>query len=238
VDEAQDLAAIDLAVLLAVVEGKLNEKSVTLAGDTAQRLFMDSGFRDWRRVLDDLGLSRTDVEPLRIAYRSTREVLAFARGVLGPLADPTPPIAPRTGAPVEHHHFPSPGAAVAFLAEAIRPLFSREPRATVAILARHAEQADAYYEALKMAELPKLRRIRAYDFAFRPGIEVTEIRQVKGLEYDYVVLVDVNASSYPEDNESRHLLHIGATRAAHQLWVISTGKPSPLIQGIGLDLEG
>ena len=44
-----------------------------------------------------------------------------------------------------------------------------------------------------------------------------------------VVLVDVNASSFSGDDESRHLLHIGATRAAHQLWLVSTGKPSPLI---------
>ncbi|WP_437938693.1 ATP-binding domain-containing protein [Sorangium sp. So ce341] len=226
VDEAQDLAPIDLAVLLGVVA---EPRSVTLAGDTAQRLFMDSGFRDWRATLDDLGLSRVDVEPLRIAYRSTREVLAFARAVLGPLADPTPPLAPRSGAPVEHHHFPSAGAAVAFLADAIRPLFAREPRATLAILARHPEQADVYYDALRMAEIPNLRRVRAYEFAFRPGVEVTEIRQVKGLEYDYVVLVDVNASTYPADDESRHLLHIGATRAAHQLWVVSTSAPSPLV---------
>ncbi len=226
VDEAQDLAPIDLAVLLGVVSER---RSVTLAGDTAQRLFMDSGFRDWSRVLDDLGLSSVNIEPLRIAYRSTREVLQFARHVLGPLADPTPPIAPRTGAAVEHHPFPSQGAAVAFLAEALRPLFSREPRATLAILARHAEQADAYYEALVMAEIPNLRRIRAFEFAFRPGVEVTEIRQVKGLEYDYVVLVDVNSSTYSTNDESRHLLHIGATRAAHQLWVVSTGKPSPLL---------
>ena len=69
----------------------------------------------------------------------------------------------------------------------------------------------------------------SYEFAFRPGVEVTEIRQVKGLEYDYVVLVDVNASTYPLDDESRHLLHIGATRAAHQLWLVSSGPPSPLI---------
>ena len=226
VDEAQDLAPIDLSVLINVVSER---KSVTLAGDTAQRLFMDSGFRDWSLMLNDLGLSTVNIEPLRIAYRSTREVLQFARHVLGPLADPTPPIAPRTGAPVEHHAFPSQGAAVAFLAEAMRPLLSREPRATLAILARHPEQADAYYEALVMAEIPNLRRIRAYEFAFRPGVEVTEIRQVKGLEYDYVVLIDVNASTYPQDAESRHLLHIGATRAAHQLWVISTGKPSPLV---------
>jgi DNA helicase-2/ATP-dependent DNA helicase PcrA len=236
VDEAQDLAAVDLAVLFDVVQKHRSPQaqapvpSVTLAGDTAQRLHMDSGFRDWSRVLDDLGLAgRVDVEPLRIAYRSTREVLAVAREILGPLADPTPPIAPRTGAPVEHHHFPSPGAAVAFLADAIRPLMAREPRATLAILARHAEQADVYYEALKMAEIPNLRRIRHYEFAFRPGVEVTEIRQVKGLEYDYVVLVDVNEPSFSGDDESRHLLHIGATRAAHQLWLVSTGRPSPLI---------
>jgi DNA helicase-2/ATP-dependent DNA helicase PcrA len=226
VDEAQDLAPVDLAVLLGVVS---KQRSVTLAGDTAQRLHMDSGFRDWSAVLADLGLSHVNIEPLRIAYRSTREVLEVARAVLGPLADPTPPVAPRTGAPVEHHHFPSPGAAVAFLADAIRPLFSREPRATLAILTRHPEQADLYYEALRMAEIPNLRRIRAFEFAFRPGVEVTEIRQVKGLEYDYVVLADVNASSFPEDDESRHLLHIGATRAAHQLWILSTGQPSALI---------
>jgi DNA helicase II / ATP-dependent DNA helicase PcrA len=239
VDEAQDLAPIDLSVLLGVVarrgsrsdeqERRAPTASVTLAGDTAQRLHMDSGFRDWRSVLDDLGLSRVDIEPLRIAYRSTREVLEVAREILGPLADPDPPHAPRTGAPVEHHHFPSQGAAVAFLADAIRPLFSREPRATLAILARHAEQADAYWEALTMAEIPHLRRVRAYDFSFKPGVEVTEIRQVKGLEYDYVVIVDANASSFPEDDESRYLLHIAATRAAHQLWLISTGEPSRLI---------
>ncbi len=106
---------------------------------------------------------------------------------------------------------------------------TREPRATLAILARHAEQADVYYEALRMSEIPRLRRISHYEFAFRPGVEVTEIRQVKGLEYDYVVLLDVNASTYGTDDESRHLLHIGATRAAHQLWLVSSGRPSTLI---------
>ena len=82
-----------------------------------------------------------------------------------------------------------------------------------------------------MAEIPHLRRVRSYEFAFKPGVDVTEIRQVKGLEYDYVVLADVNESTFPDDDESRHLLHIGATRAAHQLWVVSTSHPSPLIPG-------
>ena len=42
-------------------------------------------------------------------------------------------------------------------------------------------------------------------------------------------MLDVNASSYGRDDESRHLFHIGVTRAAYQLWLIITGDPSPLV---------
>jgi DNA helicase-2/ATP-dependent DNA helicase PcrA len=226
VDEAQDLSPLELSVLI----GRTTpQRSITLAGDTAQRLFLDNGFSDWRTVLGHLSLSHVAIEPLRISYRSTREILALARHAMGPLAEADPPQAPRSGAPVEAHRFPGTGAAVAFLAEALRPLMAREPRATVAILARHPQQADRYFDGLHRAEVPALRRVRAQDFAFHPGIEVTDIRQVKGLEFDYVVLVDVNASTFGTDDEARHLFHIGATRAAHQLWLIVTSTPSPLI---------
>jgi DNA helicase-2/ATP-dependent DNA helicase PcrA len=227
VDEAQDLSPLELAVLIAQTSA---ERSITLAGDTSQRLFLDNGFSEWRGVLDHLSLAHVAIEPLRIAYRSTKEILEVARYAMGPIADPDPPVVPRSGAPVEAHRFPGTGAAVAFLAEALRPLSVREPRATVALLARYPEQADLYFEGLHRAEVPYLRRVRAQDFSFRPGVEVTDIRQVKGLEFDYVVMLDVNASTFPEDDESRHLFHIAATRAAHQLWILVTAStPSPLI---------
>jgi DNA helicase-2/ATP-dependent DNA helicase PcrA len=226
VDEAQDLSPMELSVLLGVAS---HDCSVTLAGDTAQRLMMDNGFSDWSGVLRDLGLSGVEVEPLRIGYRSTLEVLAFARDILGHLAEPEPPLATRHGAPVEFHGFNEVGAAVAFLSEALRELSMHEPRANVAVIARDPERADVYYDGLFKAEVPRLARVADQDFSFRPGVEVTDIRQVKGLEFDYVILVDVTLSQYPADDESRHLLHIGATRAAHQLWVVSTGIPSPIL---------
>ena len=67
------------------------------------------------------------------------------------------------------------------------------------------------------------------DFRFAPGIEITELDQVKGLEFDYVILLDANALHYPDDARSRRLLHVGATRAVHQLWVTSVGPPSPIV---------
>jgi DNA helicase-2/ATP-dependent DNA helicase PcrA len=234
VDEAQDLSPTKLSALIgrtAAPQGKAGRAgpSITLAGDTSQKLFLDNGFGDWRGVLGHLALSHVAVEPLRIAYRSTREILALAREAMGPLADALPPEAPRSGAPVEAFRFPGVGAAVAFLGEALRDLHAREPRATVALLARHPEQADRYFDGLQRAEVPALRRVRAQEFSFRPGVEVTDVRQVKGLEFDYVVMLDANSASYGRDDESRHLFHIGVTRAAHQLWLVATGTPSALV---------
>jgi ATP-dependent DNA helicase UvrD/PcrA len=250
VDEAQDLSPMKLSILIGrtahsigrrragrkgrdkeTSDGRSSVPSITLAGDTSQRLFLDNGFGDWRGVLHHLALDHVAVEPLRIAYRSTREILALARHAMGPLADEVPPEANRSGAPIEAFRFSATGAAVAFLAEALRDLMAREPRATVALLARHGEQADSYFEGLRRAEVPALRRVAGQEFTFRPGVDVTEIRQVKGLEFDYVVMLDANASSFGTDDESRHLFHIGVTRAAHQLWLIVTGTPSALFPG-------
>ncbi|HSU41427.1 MAG TPA: ATP-binding domain-containing protein [Polyangiaceae bacterium] len=226
VDEAQDLSPLELSVVLGTAS---KAKSVTLAGDVQQRMLMDNGFSDWNTVLDELGFSHIEIEPLKLSYRSTHEILDFSRAVLGPLAAKDAPAATRHGAPVELFELGHAGDAAAFLAEALRDLSVEEPTASIAIVARFPEQADVYFEALQRAEVRGVRRVAEQDFSFKPGIDVTDVRQVKGLEFDYVVLVDVTDTSHPDDDEARHLLHIGATRAAHQLWVLTGGKPSPLL---------
>jgi DNA helicase-2/ATP-dependent DNA helicase PcrA len=77
--------------------------------------------------------------------------------------------------------------------------------------------------------VPALRRIYGKEFSFLPGIDVVDVAQIKGLEYDYVILAEVNSNTYSEAKEARHLLHIAATRAVHQLWVTSVSEPSPLL---------
>ncbi|MEY4545177.1 MAG: hypothetical protein RL685_1372 [Pseudomonadota bacterium] len=226
VDEAQDLSPVELAVLTQTVSGG---QSITLAGDVAQRLYMENGFTGWQDLLKELSLSHVQVEPLQITYRSTEQIVAFSQDVLGPLAEQTSPRAVRAGAPVEMFSFAHTGDAVGFLAEALRELTTDEPQASVAVIARYPEQADVFYAGLKQAEIPNLRRIAEQDFPFKAGIDVTDLRQVKGLEFDYVVLVEVNQSTYPTEDDARHLLHIGSTRAAHQLWILCTGKPSELL---------
>ncbi len=231
VDEAQDRSALEIKVLLEAVhapDGDPAKRSITIAGDTAQRLVFDNNFSGWADLLAQTGQPAI-VRPLKLSYRSTAEVMLLAREILGPELAPEEPLAARPGEPVELHEFGDLGEAVAFLADALRNLMAREPTASCAVIARHPEQADAYFEGLRRAEIPALRRVRRDEFNFQPGVDITDIAQVKGLEFDYVVMVDVNAASYPDQHWARHMLHIGVTRAAHQLWLVSTGEPSHLI---------
>ncbi len=226
VDEVQDLSPIELTVLLQTAH---RNAPITLAGDTAQKIVEDRDFESWQQTLELLNLDHVAISPLEISYRSTRQIMELAQQVLGPLAPEEPPNTPRDGAPVELFVFGSKGEAATFLTDVLRDLVTNEPTASVALLARYPEQAEEVYGALRRSEIPNLKRVRDQDFSFAPGIEVTDIRQAKGLEFDYVIMLDCDQATYPDNGPSRHLMHVGVTRTAHQCWLLCTGRPSPII---------
>ena len=129
---------------------------------------------------------------------------------------------------MEFFEFTDHGACVAFLADALVNLAREEPLASVAVLTPSSGVSAVYHGGLAKSEVPRLRWVQNQDFTFAPGVEVTEIEQVKGLEFDYVVLVDVTAENFPDTPVSRRRLHVGATRAVHQLWLTAVGAPSAL----------
>ena len=226
IDEVQDLSPTEVRVLLGCLD---DPPSLTLAGDTQQHVMVASGFTSWSDFLNELGIPGAEIETLRVSYRSSREIASFAQEVLGPLREDEPPLATRSGPAVELFRFTDRGAAVAFLADALRELAHSEPLASVAVLAPSRAHTLAYHHGLERCELPRLHLVAEGDFTFAPGVEVTEVEQAKGLEFDYVVLVDADADAYPETDEARRRLHVGATRAVHQLWLTSVGTPSPLV---------
>ena len=228
IDEVQDFSPVEVRVLL----GCLDERqSVTLAGDTQQHIMQGAGFTSWAVFFRDLGLAGTEVNTLQVSYRCSREIAEFAVGILGDLReDDTPPLTTRTGPPVELFRFTDHGACVAFLADALKELSHTERLASVAVLTPSRELSAVYYHGLVTSEVPRLRRVENQDFTFAPGIEVTEIEQVKGLEFDYVIVVEASAAHFPDSPAARRLLHVAATRAVHQLWLTSVATPSALVR--------
>ncbi len=229
IDEVQDFAPVEVRVLL---DSMQHESSITLAGDTQQHLMEHSGFTSWPGFFRELGLDGAEIETLKVSYRSSLQVMQFATSLLGDLVEEDEIITTRSGPPVELFRLTDRGACVAFLSDVLRDLMHAEPMASVAVLTPNPHASDLYFEGLSRADLPRLRRIRDGEFPFKAGIEVTEVTQVKGLEFDYVIVLDVDSINYPDTPAARRALHVAATRAVHQLWMMSVGTPSPLVEAV------
>jgi hypothetical protein len=221
-DEAEDFALFELDVL-----GKLlgTPRSVTLAGDEAQQT--SSSFAGWPRSLETLGVSSAATLRLATSYRCPRPVAELARRVLGHLAPAVEARISREGAPVGWFGFPTEQQADLFLAGAVRDLVDREPHASLAVLTRDADAAQRFYELIR--EVPEARLVRNGEFSFDAGVDVTEVEDAKGLEFDYVIIPDATVAAYPTTDDARRRLHVAITRASHQLWIAAGGVPSRLL---------
>lgn len=225
-DEAQEYSAMELkAVSMAL--GRSH--SLTIAGDDVQQMDPTSPFQGWQSTLSQFGVAPEAAlsHRLRISYRSPRPIMELGLSVLGPLGPKDPPICTREGAPVTYTPTGSLGESAARMADMLSQLYRQEPQATVAVVCQSAETAQTF--AARLSDIPQVRWVRDGDFSFRAGVEVTDVYQVKGLEFDYVVLPDVNEGAYPETPLARRQLHVAVTRAVHQLWILSSGKISPLV---------
>ena len=62
-------------------------------------------------------------------------------------------------------------------------------------------------------------------FSFEPGVLVTNIHQVKGLEFDSVAMVEPDEENYPaKREESRNMIYVGITRTQEDL-LLATIRP-------------
>lgn len=226
VDEVQDFSPIELAVLVNVAK---KPHSLTFAGDVNQKMIKHSGFITWEKTFASLGIEGQTVSPLKIGYRSTYEIMEFSLELLGDLAENKEFIATRHGPPVELFQFSSQGELIQKLYQSLVELTTYEPIASVALICPDLDSASVYYQHLDKMGLSGLRFIADQDFPFVPGIDVTDVRQVKGLEFDYVVLLDADKQNYKTDSYSRYLLHIASSRAAHQLWIMVHRQPSGVL---------
>jgi DNA helicase-2/ATP-dependent DNA helicase PcrA len=221
-DEAEDFSLFELHVL-----GRLqgDKKSITLAGDEAQQT--SSSFAGFEASLAEFGARDAEVCRLAISYRCPRPIFELAQYILGDLASATVEGAARDGAPVGHFAFASAELATLFCISEVVDLAEREPDASIAVIAHDAEEARRFHALLP--ERAQARLVLRGEFTFEPGIDVTDLDSVKGLEFDYVLVPQASASNYPVNDEARRRLHVAVTRAVWQLWLVSGGNRSQIL---------
>lgn len=210
VDEAQDLSAPAIRVMLDAAD---EHRSITLAGDPAQTLY-DAGdfglFGGGGPALDDT----LQLDELPVGHRSTRPIMELALAASGE-HDPALLAQTRPGHPVRW--LEGDEATIESAAAEIQAFRTRRPSTLVAVLTRTKAEADHWASELDGRLGDAVRRGHREAFAFEAGVVVSNVHQVKGLEFDGVVLVE--PAGYGE--RDRNLLHVAITRAADQLWIVA-----------------
>lgn len=226
-DEAQELSLLEVKVLGHFLD---DEGSVTIAGDAMQHTSDEFSFASWEKVLRWMEVNNPSTHRLKTNYRSTIPIANLSTYVLGNLAVNVP-VAKKEGAPVVFNEFKGFGQAVVAMSDRLKDIVREEPEASVAVICKEEKLANYLFNSIDFLE--EARLVLDGEFDFTPGIDVTVTEQVKGLEFDYVIIPDADSHYYKDEPLSRRSLYVAVTRAVYQLWIFSTANPSALIRDYG-----
>lgn len=225
VDETQDFGAVELAVLLSAVRSRTG---VTIVGDLNQKIVPGADFVGWEALAEQLGLSGAEVTRLEVAHRSTQPIMDFADSLVGEQSQ---------GGRIGRRPLfvQRDGRAELLLRAALEleALLAAHPGAHLCVVTAHNHQAGPL--ATELAELlgdgVPVRHSHNKNFEFAPGVTVTNLRQVKGLEFDAVFVWEPTEADYADDLDGRRRLYMLATRARDNLLFFGTGEPCAMLKG-------
>ena len=244
VDEAQDFHAGEWRLMRAIVPTGPND--LFLVGDAHQRLY------GHKIALRSCGVNiQGRSSRLRINYRTTEEIRAWAMAVLagveiddldGGSEDEKGYKSLLTGPSPEARHFGTRPEELEYVGARVKELVGQRPAEHVCLVARTNKLLrDDYRPMLTGLGIESTLLDETPEGA---GVRLATMHRVKGLEFPVMVLAGVNAKFLPlpvpgfegdpvaeadHVDRERSLLFVAATRARDLLIVTGWGTPSPFL---------
>ncbi|WP_410772545.1 HelD family protein [Fontibacillus sp. BL9] len=213
IDEAQDFSPLQVAVLDRFVKGH----SFTILGDLSQGIHYYKGVRSWKEMQALFAPEETAYFALTRSYRSTMEIIDFANEILKRGVGTELLAVPvfRSGEPVRVNQAAG-EERLTVISDVLKQVLTGSHR-TVALLTRTMEEAEQLHGYLNEAGTGA-NLIGGDQKRYAGGISVLPVYLSKGLEFDAVIVTDVDKEHYsPSD---ARLLYVGCTRALHELWLL------------------
>lgn len=236
IDEAQDFGLVEIRALLNAVN---QDKTVTIVGDLAQKIVMGRNFNSWGEMLKDAGFEEISPIALTVSYRTTQEILELAATIRKDLKEMLP--APASGPNKKERHGPTPTFIRAgtpqflphLVAQWIKARVEEAPHSLSAIICRWPKEAQALVEELRKLGQHSVKLGHRDQFDFSPGVIVTNVHQVKGLEFRNVLVVEPSEQNYAgSSDEERNLLYVAVTRAEMKLDFIGSTAPTKYLAAL------
>ncbi|MDO8519317.1 MAG: 3'-5' exonuclease, partial [Deltaproteobacteria bacterium] len=212
IDEAQDFGLMEIRALLNAVDA---ERTMTIVGDISQKIVMGRNFNSWEEMLRDAGFEETTPIQLTVSHRSTNEIMKIASHVRQVTANHS---STRNGPVPTFIRAHAPQVVPNFVGQWIKNRIEENPNSLSAIICRWPKEAQVLVEALRQIGYPSVRLGHRDQFEFTPGVVVTNVNQVKGLEFRNVLIVEPSEENYGgAEEEERNLLYVAVTRAESRL---------------------
>ena len=225
IDEAQDYTMLQYRILAQLFPNC----SWTIVGDPAQVVQPFLTTASFSEAGSILGLEQTLLFRLTKSYRSTKEIQAFCQSLL-PDMEKTLSFNRLGQLPflVQLKHEKDLISAIVATLHTISQSWR-----SIGIITKNAVQALAVYQDVKDAI--NLTLVTKEEDEFHQGIIIMPSYLAKGLEFDAVLVLDVDNKNYCQEQD-RHILYTICTRALHCLYLYYIDTPSPFIVPINNDL--
>ncbi|KAA0549790.1 AAA family ATPase [Bacillus sp. BGMRC 2118] len=228
IDEGQDLSFVHYVSL------KKMTNTVTILGDKEQSIFLGYGQYNWNDLMKLVFHDKKYILlSLDTSYRSTKEIIDVANKVLeNQYGNTYYPIIPlnRSGKQPAFERVMSGRHLLENVVTTIDKWKQKYKR--IAVIHKDEKKAKGLADYLKN----EFKQDAVYvdpDQEVKQGyVSVLSSYYSKGMEFDAVIIVNVNEENFPKDNLHARLLYVLLTRAQQEVKVFYQDTPSQLLEGI------
>ncbi len=227
VDEIQDLSPIALKGILA---STTKTKDLTLVGDFGQQIYDNGRFHSFEDIVALLNLNADHLVKLNLSFRSTRQILELAQYVRhqnyldqeakGVFLGPEP----------QFLELESEQDYIFSIQDWVNEIKIHFPNSHCAVLCKTSFEASQIFHQLQNLGVTGIRLGNYEHFSFDPGVTITSIAQVKGLEFRHVLVTNPSLEQFRDNSKlDRNLLYVAITRAEEKLDFIVKDEPTNLL---------
>ncbi|MDQ0148478.1 RNA polymerase recycling motor HelD [Eubacterium multiforme] len=228
VDEAQDYSPFQIYLVNEMAKGN----SLTLVGDLAQGIYYYKGLKTWEDITKGLFKDKATFISLTQSYRSTVEIIDFAKGALDAqnlgLKDAKPVL--RHGAKPEIINLKEEKEVIQTVENIIDKVIS-SGKNSIALITKDSKEAEKLEKLLRRKCKYKFQRIKGKEKEAKGDNIIIPSYLTKGLEFDCSIIYNPSKEDYKEESIlDQRLLYVSLTRALHTEYIIALDKITSLIK--------
>lgn len=219
VDEAQDYSPFQIYLINKLSKGN----SLTLVGDLAQGIYHYKGIRTWEDITEGVFDGKATFISLSQSYRSTVEIIDFAKGALEAQG-----LGLKTAKPVLRHGDKPKIKKTASRRESIRIMeeiidkLKDQGKHSIAIITKTYAEGKVLEREFKKHTNIGFTLIKGNE-KHGPLTDVIIIPSylTKGLEFDGTIIYNPTEKNYPDNLLNQRLLYVALTRALHNEYIVA-----------------